>query len=393
MLDVGVGDEMMRCPCSPCPFVILSLSPCPPLPGSSVPACFGLFPRPPGRVMCGRMSICGCWRRVGLLACHHVHTAHSAYRSFAFPVGLRSWVSPGCASPASLLAGFRHRLCCRVVSYSIPDEMMRITGSCGIRLACLSCLLAAVVSVLRAMRAGFLRARPVPRPVPRTVPRTVGRFASRPCLLDVRRRVSRRSLRHLIALAWLRAVSLCVPRIVPLPALFRHRCRCRCRHGFSPPAPSHRHDGRGDTMRPWRLSRLCLLCPIGSVRHLISAVRHRMATGIKPAVHRGHHRCRLLPAHPPNPISLPSCHPAAPSPRFAFPPRSIDTGTGRWSLVLGCLLACHHGHAAISHLRPVRYCGSDFACGLFVWVLCIAAAGIVLLAWLSYYVCCRWGMW
>ena len=33
-----------------------------------------------------------------------------------------------------------------------------------------------------------------------------------------------------------------------------------------------------------------------------------------------------------------------------------------------------------------------FACGLFARVLCIAASGIALLAWLSYYVSCRWGM-
>ena len=68
----------------------------PPLPGSSVPACFGLFPRPPGRVMCGRMSICGCWRRVGLLACHHIHTALSLIARSLFLVVLRFSALSGC---------------------------------------------------------------------------------------------------------------------------------------------------------------------------------------------------------------------------------------------------------------------------------------------------------
>ena len=30
------------------------------------------------------MSICGCWRRVGLLACHHPRVALSPLGSFAF---------------------------------------------------------------------------------------------------------------------------------------------------------------------------------------------------------------------------------------------------------------------------------------------------------------------
>lgn len=55
---------------------------------------------------------------------------------------------------------------------------MRITGSCGIRLACPSCLLGAVVSVPFG-DAGC--ARPASR--------AVGRLASRSCLLDVCRRM------------------------------------------------------------------------------------------------------------------------------------------------------------------------------------------------------------
>lgn len=76
----------------------------------------------------------------------------SRYRSFAFPVSLRFG--------ASLRAGLRRRLCCRVVSYSIPDDTMRITGSCGIRLIIHSACFPVVVSVMRAMWSDFLRIVP-----------------------------------------------------------------------------------------------------------------------------------------------------------------------------------------------------------------------------------------
>lgn len=108
----------------PFPFVL------PPLPGLSRSACFDLFPRPPvggGAGGC-RFAAAG-GGPVGLPVIMAMPL--SRYRSFAFLVGLRLL--------ASLLAWFRHRLCCRVISYSIPDEMMRITGSCGISVG-LSCL-------------------------------------------------------------------------------------------------------------------------------------------------------------------------------------------------------------------------------------------------------------
>ena len=80
------------------------------------------------------MSICGCGRRTDLLACRRSRAAlslslvrFSRRSAVGCVVGLRLL--------ASLLAGFRHRLRCRVFSYSIPDEMMRITGSCDIRLS------------------------------------------------------------------------------------------------------------------------------------------------------------------------------------------------------------------------------------------------------------------
>lgn len=72
------------------------------------------------------------------------------------------------------------------------------------------------------------------------------------------------------------------------------------------------------------------------------------------------------------PIRFP-CRPAAPS-SHRFPPRSLDTRDGAGALGLGCL--------------SLRF---YFVCCLFVLVLCIAVAWVALLAWLSYYVCCRWG--
>lgn len=121
-----------------------------------------------------------------------------------------------------------------------------------------------------------------------------------------------------------------------------------------------------------RLSRLCLLAP--SARHLIRAVRHRMATG------RG-----CLPRS--MAIIGAACYPLARPIRFPcrstvlpfhrshrLPPRSLDTGDGAGVLGFGGL--------------PLLF---DFTCDLFVLVLCIAAAVVVLLAWVSYYVCCRWG--
>lgn len=53
--------------------------------GSSRFACFDLFPRPPGRGMSGLMSICRCWLRVGLFACHRPRAALSLIARSLFP--------------------------------------------------------------------------------------------------------------------------------------------------------------------------------------------------------------------------------------------------------------------------------------------------------------------
>lgn len=59
-----------------------------------------------------------------------------------------------------------------------------------------------------------------------------------------------------------RASSRFAPSSISVPVLLPP-------HGFSPPAPPHRHDGRGDTTGLWRFSRLCLLAS----RLAISSVR------------------------------------------------------------------------------------------------------------------------
>lgn len=92
---------------------------------------------------------------------------------------------------------------------------MRITGSCGIRLACPSCLLAVVVSVLRAM-CGL---------VPPLVPSGVSPLA--PACLMFAAVCLDASPRHLIisCLAACRSLRASARASSRWP---RHRCRCLC---------------------------------------------------------------------------------------------------------------------------------------------------------------------
>lgn len=75
--------------------------------------------------------------------------------------------------------------------------------------------------------------------------RAVRRFASRPCLLDVCRRMPRRFAPVISSLSCLTACRL------PLRSSARASSRSVIdvvpSYGVSLPAPSHRHDGRGDT--------------------------------------------------------------------------------------------------------------------------------------------------
>ena len=145
---------------------------------------------------------------VGLLARHRPRAALSLIARSLFLVGLRAG--------ASLRAGLRRRLCCRVVSYSIPDDVMRITGSCDIRLvAHPACLLRAVSVPWGDVGCG------------RPAPRAVERFASPPpCLLDaaaVPRRFARSSRSacsprlscRQAGRPRLAAISSCVPPTAP----------------------------------------------------------------------------------------------------------------------------------------------------------------------------------
>ena len=350
-LMCGAGDEMMRCSCPRAFSLSFSFRPAP-SPRLSLICLLRLVPPPSGSG--------DAWANVDLRllaagpVCLPVIIAIplSRYRSFAFSRRSAIGAVVGLRPSASLLASSRRRLCCRAVSYSIPDEMMLITGSCGIRLVRPSCLLAAVVSVLRAMWAVV-----GPPLVPPLV--SSGGSASRPCLLDVIRRMPRCFAPPVISslvlgcLPFSACLGSCLfplsPSSMSVPVLLPP-------HGFSLPAPPHRHDGRGDTTVPWRLPRLCLLAPFGSPSHPCGSASDGDVALVLASLH-GHHRCRLLTARSPNQISSPSCRPAASS-----PPSPITRHGGRGG-------------------------------GLFARVLCIAAAGVALLAWVSYYLFCRWGMW
>ena len=130
----------------------------------------------------------------------------------------------------------------------------------------------------------------------------------------------------------LRASSRSAPSSMSVPVLLPSHC-------FSLPAPPHRHDGRGDTTGLRRFSRLCLLI-LSSARHLISAVRHRMATGLNaclapwpssvPPANRSLAQSDFLAV-------LSSCRPIISSPSL---PDHSTRGTGRGSLVLAACLCC-----------------------------------------------------
>lgn len=147
----------------------------------------------------------------------------------------RSLVLVGLRSCASLRAGLHRRLHCRVVSYSIPDDTMRITGSCGIRLIIHSACFPVVVSVMRAMWSDFLRI------VPLLVP-SGGSPLSPACLMFAAVCLDTR-LRRLVN----RATCVSTRSSTPLHLVIDVGAAAVPSHGFSPSAPPHRHDERGDT--------------------------------------------------------------------------------------------------------------------------------------------------
>ena len=223
-------------------------------------------------------------------------------------------------SSASLLSGLRRRPCCRVVSYSIPDDVMRITGSCGIRLACPSCLLGAVVSMLRAMRVA-MSSRSSCRRAVRSSPSACLMF---PPYASTLRPSSHRSR------AWLRAVSLCVPQLVPLLRFAASSSRHSCRPMVSR-FPPRLIDTLGGAIRRGCCGSLCFACLLPSVRHLIRAVWHWMATGLGDCLIKLT-PCLFLPpwpsSVPPATRSLAQSDFLAALPPYRLPPRLLDTGDG-----------------------------------------------------------------
>lgn len=139
--------------------------------------------------------------------------------------------------------------------------------------------------------------------------------------------------------------SVSVP--VPIPS-----------HCFSPPAPPHRHDGRGDTTGSWRFSRLYLpILAIPSVRFGIGWRRGRgrcLPRYIAPPASVSGSSSSVPPANPlARPIRFPR-RPTVPSPHL--PDRSTR-GTGRgFSCSLGCL-----------PVRLVRYCRSISPAAYLCW--------------------------
>lgn len=243
----------------------------------------------------------------------------------------------------SLLACFHHRLRCRVVSYSIPDDTMLMTGSCGIRLVRPSCLLGAVVSVMRAMWAVV---------VPPLVP-SGGSSLVPACLmfaavcLDAIAPSSHRFISSL--------VLCCVP--------FSSACLGSCLYSLRL-APSSRRSYRpiasrlpprlidttgGETRRRWVGVFLALLASFGSPSHPCGSASDGDGARVLASLHV-HHRCRLLTARSPNQISSPSCRPIISSPSL---PDHSTRGTGRGFLGLDCLLACSFVIAVRFALRAI----------------------------------------
>lgn len=130
----------------------------------------------------------------------------------------------------------------------------------------------------------------------------------------------------------LRAVPLCVPRLVPLPASPRHQCRCRPIASRYPPRFIDTTGGEIRRGRGGSLGSACLSSP----SHPCGSASDGDGVRVLASLH-DHHRCRLLTARSPNQISSPSCRPAAPS-SHRLSPRSLDTGDG--AEVLLVLAAC-----------------------------------------------------
>lgn len=236
---------------------------------------------------------------------------------------------------------------------------MLITGSYGIRLVCPSYLLArrrlCVVG-----RCGLVSCGCRPALVS-----SGGSPLSPACLMFAAVCLDTR-LRRLVN----RATCVSTRSSTPLHLVIDVGAAAVPSHGFSPlrPASSTRRAGRYGCRCGG--SRLCLL----DYRLAISSVRFSI----------GWRRMWSLPR--PMTIICADCYPLARPIRFTHRliisssplPDHSTRGTGRGLLV----------SVAYSARSLLRF---DLPCGLFVRVLLRMASGVVLLAWLSYYVSCRCG--
>ena len=201
-----------------------------------------------------------------------------------------------------------------------------------------------------------------------------------PCLLDVCRRMPRRFAAVISSLSCLIAcrLSACLGSCLS-PASPRHRCWCLCRcHPIASRLPPRLIDTTGGAIR-WTRGGSRFACLPPSARHLIRAVRHRMATGFCDCL------VKLAPSCS-RPMSIigAACYPLSPNPIYSSshlligfppPPRSLDTGDGAG-------VSCHRLLACAARFRLRSICAGS------VWRM---ALRVVLLAWVPYYICCRWG--
>lgn len=197
--------------------------------------------------------------------------------------------------------------------------------------------------------------------------------------------VLRRFAPSLAARAWLRAVSPCVPRLVPHPASSRHRCRCLC--CYRPMAsryPPRLIDTTGGAIRWCRGGSLDFAClPLGQPSHPCGSASDGDGGSVPapldcplpvPAPWSSSVLC-LLPALVQSDFFavLPSCRPAVLPPHhlIASRPALFDTGDGA-EVSCSRLLAC----AARFRLRSI--CAGSVEDGVGGCLACLAVVLCIL---------------
>lgn len=193
-----------------------------------------------------------------------------------------------------------------------------------------------------------------------------------PCLLDVCRRMPRRFAAVISSLSCLIAcrLSACLGSCLS-PASPRHRCWCLCRcHPIASRLPPRLIDTTGGAIR-WTRGGSRFACLPPSARHLIRAVRHRMATGFCDCL------VKLAPSCS-RPMSIigAACYPLSPNPIYSsshlligFPPPSPITRHGGRGGGLLPSAACLCG----SFSSAVDLCGFCVANGVEGCLTCLGA--------------------